>query len=69
VFRLSGDGGVLFTNALFPGTISLNVPKGVVTKYKIGAGLPSQAPQDWSITFYDEEDLEIGAGVRTPETF
>jgi hypothetical protein len=45
VFRLSGDGGVLFTNALFLLTISLNVRKGVVTKYQIGAGLrvPSAA--------------------------
>jgi hypothetical protein len=46
VFRLSGDGGASFTNAIFPLTISLNVLKGVVTKYQIGAGLPSQAPQD-----------------------
>jgi hypothetical protein len=69
VFRLSGDGGVFFTNALFPLTSSLNVPKDVVIKYEIGAGLLSQAPQDWSVTFYDEEDLEIGADVRTAETF
>ena len=42
VYMLSGDGGVLFTNALFwPVTISLNVPKSVVTKYQIGAGFPS----------------------------
>ncbi len=45
------------------------MPKGVVTKYQIGAGLPSQAPQDRSVTFYDEEDLDIGADVRTAETF
>jgi hypothetical protein len=45
VVCLSGDEDVLFTNALFPLTISLNVPKGVVTKYQIGAGLPSHAPQ------------------------
>ncbi len=46
VFRLSGDGGASFTNALFPLTIGLNVPKDVVSKYQIGAGFPSQAPQD-----------------------
>jgi hypothetical protein len=69
VFRLSGNGRVLFTNALFPLTISLDVPKGVVTKYQTGAGLPSQAPQDWSVTFYDQEDVEIGADFRTAETF
>jgi hypothetical protein len=63
VFRLSGEGSVLYINALFPLTTSLNVPKGVVFKYQIGAGLPSQAPQDWSVTFYDQEDLEIGADV------
>ena len=45
VYKLNGDGGVLFSNALFwPVTISLNVPKSVVTKYQIGAGSPSQAP-------------------------
>jgi len=37
-FPLSGDGGALLTNALFPLTISLNVPKGVISKYQIGPG-------------------------------
>ncbi len=42
VYKLSGAGGVFFSNALFwPVTISLNVPKSVVTKYLIGAGFPS----------------------------
>ena len=70
VFGLSGGGGVSFTNALFwPITISLNVPKSQVTKYEIGVGLPSQAPQDWTVTFFDAEDVEVGADVRTAETF
>ncbi len=44
VFGLSGDtSGVVFSNATFPVTISLNVPKSVVTKYEIGAGFPHQA--------------------------
>jgi len=47
VFGRSGDtSGVVFTNALFPLTITLNVTKSVVTKYEIGAGFPSQAPED-----------------------
>jgi hypothetical protein len=55
VFGLSGDTrGVVFTNAFFSLTISLNAPKSVVTKYEIGAGFPSQAPEDWSLTFYDQ---------------
>jgi hypothetical protein len=34
VYKLSGDGGLLFSNALFwPVTISLNIPKSVVTHY------------------------------------
>jgi hypothetical protein len=69
VFGLSGDGGALFPGALFPLMISLNVPKSVVSKYQIGAGLPSRAPENWSLTFYDEEDVEIGADVRTGESF
>ncbi len=67
---MSGDTiGVVFTNATFPVTISLNVPKSVVTSYRIGARFPSQAPEDWSVTFYDQEDFEIGADVRSGETF
>ena len=47
VYGLSGDtSGVVFTNATFPVTISLNVPKSVVASYQIGAGFPSQAPED-----------------------
>ena len=70
VFGLSGDtSGVVFSNATFPVTISLNVPKSVVTSYQIGAGFPSQAPEDWSVTFYDQEDMEIGADVQSGETF
>ena len=38
VFRLSGDGGVLFTNANLPVTISLKVPKSVVTKSRSEPG-------------------------------
>ena len=33
VFRLSGDGEVLFTDALLPVTISLKMTKNVGTKY------------------------------------
>jgi len=70
VYKLSRDGGVLFNNALFwPVTISLNIPKSVVTKYQIGAGFPSQAPEDWSVMFYDAENLEIGADIRSGESF
>ena len=47
VYKLRGDGGVLYSNALFyPVTISLNISKSVVIKYQIGAGFPSQAPED-----------------------
>ena len=60
MFRLSGDGGVLFTDALLPVTISLKVSKSVVTKYEIGVGLPSQAHVDWIVTLHDQEDIEIG---------
>jgi hypothetical protein len=60
MFRLNGDGGVLFTNANLPVTISLKVPKSVVTKYDIGAGFSSQAHVDWIVTLYDQEDIEIG---------
>ncbi len=67
---MSGDGGALFTNALFwPVTISINVPKSVVTKYQIGAGFPAQAPEDWSVTIFDEEDSEIGVDVQSGESF
>ena len=70
VYGLSGDtSGVVFTNATFPVTINLNVPKSVVTSYQIGAGFPSQAPEDWSVAFYDAEDLEIGADVQSGEMF
>jgi hypothetical protein len=68
-YKLSGDGGALFNNALFPLMISLNVPKSVVTKYQIGAGFPSQAPEDRSVTFYDAEDLEIGADTHSGKSF
>jgi hypothetical protein len=70
VYGLSGDtSGVVFTNATFPMTISLNVPKSAVTSYQFGAGFSSQAPEDWSVTFYDQEDFEIGADVRSGEVF
>ena len=70
VFGLSGDtSGVIFSNTLFPLTISLNVPKSVVTSYQIGAGFPHEAPEDWTVTFYDAEDVEIGVDVRSAETF
>jgi len=46
VYKLSGDGGVVFTNATFLVTISFNVPKSVVTSYQVGAGFPSEAPED-----------------------
>ena len=67
---MSGDtGGVVFSNSVFPVTISLNVPKSFISKYQIGAGFPSQAPEDWSVTLCDEEDFDIGADVRSGETF
>ncbi len=70
MYKLSGDGRVLFTNTLFwPVTISLNVQKSVVTKYPIGTGFASQAPEDWSVTFFDEEDSEIGVHVQSGESF
>jgi hypothetical protein len=70
IFELSGNGGVLFTNALvWPLTITLNVPKSKVSRYQIGVGLPSQAPVDWTVTFFDEEDFEIGIDENISETF
>ncbi len=69
-FKLSEDGGVLFTNVVFgPVTISLNVSKSVVTKYQVGIGFPSQAPEYWSVTFYDTEDFKIGFGIQNGELF
>ena len=69
VFGLSGDTrGVIFSNATFPAAISLNVPKCVVTSCHIGAGFPSQPPEDLSVTFYDREDFEVGADVRSGKT-
>ena len=50
-------------------TITLNIPKRIVTTYQIGAGFPSQAAEDWVVTFYDQEGLEIGVDVRSGETF
>ncbi len=70
MYKLSGDGGVIFTNALFwPVTVSLNVPKSVVTKYQVGDGFPSQAPKKWSVAFYDAENLAIGVDTRSGESF
>jgi hypothetical protein len=71
VFELSGDtSGVIFSNGLlWPVTISLNVPKSVVTKYEIGAGFPHQAPEDYNVTLYDAEDVEVGTDIRNGETF
>ena len=70
VYKLGGDGGVLFSNAHFwPVTISLNILKSVATTYQIIAVFPSQAPEVLSVTFYDAEDLEIGADIRCGESF
>ena len=70
MFRLiSGDGGVLFTNANLPVTFNLKVPKIVVTKYEIGAGFPSQALVHWIVTLYYQEDLEIGVDDQNGGSF
>jgi hypothetical protein len=69
VFRLSGDGGVRFTDALLPVTISLKVPKSVVKNYEIGAGFPSQAPIDWIVMLYDQEDIKIGVDDQNGVSF
>ncbi len=37
--------------------------------YQIGCGLSSQAPVDWIVIFFDEEDFEIGIDENTSETF
>ncbi len=41
----------------------------MVSKYEIGARLPSRAPKNWTVKLYNEEDLEIGVNVRTGESF
>ncbi len=69
MFRLSGDGGVRFTDALLPVTISLKVPKSVVKNYEIGAGFPSQAPIDWIVMLYDQEDIKIGVDDQNGVSF
>jgi len=70
MFDLSGDGGVFFTNTpVWPLTITLNIPKSKVSRYQIGAGLPSQAPVDWTVTFFDDENFEIRIDEKTYEAF
>ncbi len=50
-FYLSGDGNTVFSNVVWPLTIILNFSKAKITRYRIGAGLVSQAPQDWTVPF------------------
>jgi hypothetical protein len=53
---------------VWPLTITLNIPKSKVTRHQIGTDLPSQAPVNWTVTFSDEEDFEIGIDETTSET-
>jgi hypothetical protein len=69
VSRLSGDGWVIFNDAILPVTISLKVPKSVVKKYELEAGFPSQALVDWIVTLYDQNDIEVGADDQNGGSF
>ena len=59
-----------FTNIpSFRLTIAATIPKTKITKYQIGSKLPLQASRDWTLTFFDEKDVQVGANIKMAETF
>jgi hypothetical protein len=60
---------LVFTNPI-PLTITLNFQKSFVTKYTIGVGLQIQAPQDWTMAFFDSQNMQVwSVDTRTAEVF
>ena len=60
---------LVFTNPI-PLTITLNFQKSFVTKYTIGAGMQIQAPQDWTMAFFDSQNMQVwSVDTRTAEVF
>ena len=48
----------------------MNFQKSFVTKYTIGVGLQIQAPQDWTMTFFDSQNVQVGSvDKRAAEVF
>jgi hypothetical protein len=67
--QLISGPALVFTNQI-PLTITLNFQKSFVTKYTIGAGFQIQAPQDWTMTFFDSQNVQVGSvDTRTAEVF
>lgn len=60
---------LVFTNSV-PLTITMTFQTTFVTKYTIGSGLQTQAPQDWTMTFFDSQDTQVGSvDTRNGEVF
>jgi hypothetical protein len=67
--RLITGPTLVFTNPI-PLTITLSFQKSFVTKYTIGSGLQTQAPQNWTMTFFDSQNVQVGSvDTRTTEVF
>jgi hypothetical protein len=65
-----GESGSIWTDiASFPLTITATIPKTALTKYELGSDAPSQAPRDWSVSFFNELENQVGTDVRSGESF
>jgi hypothetical protein len=47
----------------------VTIPKTIITKYQLRSGWSFQSPREWSVTFFDESDAQVGTTVRTGESF
>ena len=69
VENLEESGSIWTDIASFPLTITAPIPKTALIKYELGSGAPSQAPRDWSMSFFDELENHVGTDVRSEESF
>ena len=47
----------------FPLTVMVTIPKTKITRYQLGSGWPTQSPRDWTLSFFDEGDVQVGSDV------
>jgi hypothetical protein len=52
---------LVFTNPTFPLTITAMFPKTEIELYELGIGLKTQAPNEWILTLFDNNDIEVGS--------
>ncbi len=51
---------VIFSNPTFPLSITALFPKTNIKSYTIGTYLRTKAPKEWTLTFFDINDVEVG---------